>query len=74
MGIKTGTLVVAALVVGALGLPRGAVAQAPSGVLTEQPPGDGTPIPRTPDGRADLTGFTRTRPHRWSRFPLPRRG
>ena len=58
MGIKAGSFVVVALAIGALGGPSGAVAQQRSTpVLTKQPPGDGTPIPRTPDGRADLSGF-----------------
>ena len=58
MDIKAGSLVVVALAIGALGGPLGAVAQQRSTpVLTRQPPGDGTPIPRAPDGRADLSGF-----------------
>ena len=47
-----------ALAVGALAIPKDAAAQQNrTPVLTEQPPGDGTPVPRTPDGRADLSGF-----------------
>ena len=57
MAIKTVSFVVAALAIGALGGPSAAVAQGSNPVLTKQPPGDGTPIPRTPDGRADLSGF-----------------
>ena len=47
-----------ALAVAALGIPADVAAQQNSSpVLTEAPPGDGTPIPRTPGGRADLSGF-----------------
>ena len=57
MAIKTVSFVVATLAIGALGGPSGAVAQGSNPVLTQQRPGNGTPIPRTPDGRADLSGF-----------------
>ena len=57
MGTKAGSFVVVALAVGALGAPSGTAAQQSTPVLTEQPPGDGTPVPRTPEGRADLSGF-----------------
>ena len=46
-----------ALAIGALGIPADVAAQGSTPVLTEQPPGNGTPISRTPDGRADLSGF-----------------
>ena len=45
------------LAMGALGLSAGDAAGQSTPVLTEQPPGDGTPIPRAADGRADLSGF-----------------
>jgi len=57
MAIKTRWFIVAALAVGVVVGPSKAVAQARNPVLTAKPPGDGTPIPRTADGRADLSGF-----------------
>ena len=62
MTTRTGSsfffFVIAALAVDTLGLPTNVAAQRNSSpVLIEAPPGNGTPVPRTPDGRADLTGF-----------------
>ena len=48
---------IATLATGTLGISAGTAAGQSTPVLTEQPPGDGTPIPRAPDGRADLSGF-----------------
>jgi hypothetical protein len=41
-----------------------------SPVLTKQPEPDGTPVPRTPDGRADLSGVWNKAIHRNTAAPL----
>ena len=50
-------------------LPPPALAQR-SPVLTEQPEPDGTPIPRRPDGRADLTGVWNKSIHQNTSRPI----
>ena len=59
MSTKAGSCVVfMALTTGTLGIAADGAAQPGSHpVLTEQQPGNGTPIPRTSEGRADLSGF-----------------
>ena len=72
MGISPRTIVGAALV-GALILPVSAAGQAPQ-VTTTQPESDGTPVPRTPEGRVDLSGIwnkpgSKAKPHIYTLFP-----
>ena len=68
-----------ALAAGAFGVAQDAGAQQPGAsalsawltpVLTEQPPPDGTPVPRAPDGRADLSGFWNKGPHSNTSAPI----